>query len=103
MTEIIIQKSKKKDKKFDAIIDGKKTVSFAQAGASDYTIHKDPERKHIYIYIYIKRHKGMNENWNDCKTATFYSRSITWNKETLQDSIKDVNKRFNKINIKFIG
>ena len=43
--EVVITKSKKDDKKFDARIDGKKTVSFGAKGMSDYTIHKDPERK----------------------------------------------------------
>ena len=43
--EIVISKSKKPDKKFDARIDGKKAVSFGQKGASDYTKHKDKERK----------------------------------------------------------
>ena len=47
--EVIIRKSTKKDKKFDAIVDGKKTVSFGAAGMSDFTKHKDPERKERYI------------------------------------------------------
>ena len=41
--EVQIKRSKRKDKKFDAIIDGKKTVSFGAAGMSDYTKHKDTE------------------------------------------------------------
>ena len=40
MLEIVITKSKTKDKKYDAIIDGRKTIHFGQAGASDFTIHK---------------------------------------------------------------
>ena len=42
---VIIQKSKKPDKKLDAIIDGKKTVSFGAAGMSDYIKHKNVKRK----------------------------------------------------------
>ena len=49
--EVIIRKSKKKDKKFDAIVDGKKTISFGSAGMSDMTQHKDPERKQRYIFL----------------------------------------------------
>jgi hypothetical protein len=52
--EVIIKKSNKPDKKFDAVIDNKKTVSFGAKGASDYTLHKDPERKARYI----ARHKS---------------------------------------------
>ena len=35
--EVVISKSKKPDKKYDATINGKKTVSFGSKGASRYT------------------------------------------------------------------
>ena len=95
MTEIIISKSKNINKKYDARIDGKRTVSFGAAGMSDFTKHKDPERKQRYL----NRHK-KNENWNDPTTAGFYSRWITWNKPTISESVKDTNNRFKNINIK---
>ena len=47
--EVVITKSKKPDKKYDARIDGTKTVSFGQKGASDFTKHKNTDRKEIYI------------------------------------------------------
>ena len=60
MTEIIISKSKNKDKKYDARIDGKKTVSFGAAGMSDFTKHKDTERKQRYLNRHKKKMKiGM--------------------------------------------
>ncbi len=64
--EVIIKRSTKKDKKFDAIIDGKNTVSFGSKGMSDMTIHKDPERKKRYINRHTK-----NDNWNDAKNGRF--------------------------------
>ena len=64
MIEIIITPSKKSDKKFDALIDGKKTVSFGAKGYSDFTQHKDPARKQRYL----NRHKAR-ENWADPTTA----------------------------------
>ena len=60
MREVILRTSKHQSKEYDAIIDNK-TVSF---GASDYTIHKDEERKNNYD----ARHKP-SENWNDLTTA----------------------------------
>jgi len=45
VTEVIIEKAKRPDKKLQAVIDGKKTVPFGQAGASAYTLHKNPARK----------------------------------------------------------
>ena len=95
--EVIISKSKKPDKKYDARINGTKTVSFGQKGASDFTKHKNTDRKEAYI----ARHK-KNEDWtkSGAKTAGFYSRWITWNKPTLKESIDDINKRFKNLNIK---
>ena len=95
--EVIIKKSSKENKKLDAIIDGKKTVSFGQKGASDYTIHQDDNRKDRYI----NRHKN-NETWNlsGIKTAGFYARNILWNKKTIQESVNDLNKRYKSV--KFI-
>ena len=92
---IIIKPSKNPLKKYDAIIDGKKTVPFGQKGASDMTQHKSEERKSRYI----DRHK-KRENWTDPKTAGFYSRWILWNKQTLTESVKDANNKFKNITIK---
>ena len=66
-----------------------KTTHFGQAGARDYTMHKDPERKKRYI----ERHE-KNENWNDPTSAGALSRWILWNKPTKTESIKDYKKKF---------
>ena len=94
---IVISKSKKYPKKYDARIDGTKTVSFGQKGASDYTKHKNPDRKDQYI----DRHNN-NEDWtkSGAKTAGFYSKQVLWNKPTLKVSIDDMNKRFKGLNVK---
>ena len=90
-----IEKSTSKTKKFKATFydkDKKKirSIQFGAKGYSDYTIHKDDERKKRYI----NRHK-KNENWNDPMTAGTLSKYILWNKPTLQGSIADYKKRFN--------
>ena len=95
MTEIVISKSSNKNKKYDARIDGRKTISFGAAGMSDYTIHKDDERKQRYL----DRHR-KNENWADYNTAGFYAKNLLWNKKTLSESIKDTNTRFENLKIK---
>ena len=95
MLEIVITKSKTKDKKYDAIIDDRKTIHFGAKGYSDFTIHKDEERKDRYI----NRHK-KTENWNDPKTAGFYAKNILWNKKSVKASVEDTNKRFKNIHIK---
>lgn len=57
---------------------------------SDMLEHNDESRKARYI----KRHKGMNENWNK-PSPGFFSRWLLWNTNKLTTSIKDTNKRFN--------
>ena len=59
---IEISKSNKKDKQPMAVIDGKKTIHFGQAGASDFTKHKDPDRKDNYISRHKKKRK-LGKNW----------------------------------------
>ena len=95
--EIVIKKSTNSNKKFDAVIDGKKKISFGQAGASDYTKHKDDDRKKSYI----DRHR-KNENWgkDGVETAGFWATNLLWNKKTLKDSVDDINKRFKSLNVK---
>ena len=95
--EVVITKSKKPDKKYDARIDGTKTVSFGQKGASDFTKHQDLVRRDRYI----DRHK-KNEDWtkSGAKTEGFYSKHVLWNKTTLKASIDDINKRFKGLNVK---
>jgi hypothetical protein len=92
---IKIVKSTRADKKYMAVFENKetgrtKTTHFGAAGMSDYTIHKDDERKQRYM----NRHRD-NENWRDPTTAGALSRWILWNKPTLRASIADYKRRFN--------
>ena len=59
--EVVITKSKKPDKKYDARIDGTKTVSFGQKGASDFTKHKNTDRKERYIDRHKQMRIGINQ------------------------------------------
>jgi hypothetical protein len=95
--EIVITPSKNNNKKFDALIDGKKTVSFGQKGASDYTKHKDKERKERYI---ARHKKNEDHGLSGVKTAGFWSANLLWNKKTLKESVDDINKRFKSLNVK---
>lgn len=92
--KVEFSESDRKDKKMKAVFfdsDKKiKTTHFGAKGMSDYTIHKDNERKKRYL----NRHKN-NENWNDYMSAGALSRYILWNMKTLQASIKDYKKKFN--------
>ena len=98
---IDIVKSNKQEKKYDAIIHREtgrtKTVSFGASGMSDYTKHKDSERKNNFI----SRHK-TREDWSKAgyETAGFWSKQILWNKPTIQESIKYLNNKYKGIKFK---
>lgn len=68
-----------------------KTVHFGADGYSDYTIHKDPERKERYD----ARHRAR-EDWDfsGIATAGFWSKWILWNKPSFSASVKDTERRF---------
>ena len=88
----ILQKSSRPSKKFMIINNEGKKIHFGASSYEDYTIHKNDARK----FNYINRHSSR-EDWTKkgINTAGFWSRWILWNKDTLEDSIKDTEKRFN--------
>lgn len=83
-----LYESKLKTKKYTAEFN-KKKIHFGASGYSDYTIHKDDDRKKRYIERHSKR-----EDWDNIQTAGALSRWILWNKKTLDQSIIDTEKRF---------
>lgn len=91
---VIITKLNNKNKKYKAIFYDKdkkiKTIHFGASGYSDYTLHKNVNRKKLYL----DRHKN-NENWNNYMSAGALSRWILWNKPTIRASIIDYKNRFN--------
>ena len=95
MTEVYLSKSTSSGKKYMVKVKQNsgesKTIHFGASGYSDYTKHKDSERKERYI----SRHK-KRENWSKSgiNTAGFWSRWLLWNKPSLYASKKDIEKRF---------
>lgn len=86
--------STRKNKKFMMLVSrGKKSklIHFGAKGYSDYTLHKDSDRKRRYLL----RH--ANENWNTPFSAGSLSRWILWNKPSLHDSVEDFRRRFNLV------
>lgn len=94
-TSVEIKKSPKKTKKFRAIFRNKddkivKETDFGAKGMSDYTIHKDKERRSRYR----KRHK-KDLDTKDFKRAGFLSYYILWGDSSdLDTAIKDYKRRF---------
>lgn len=91
---IQIMRSDLENKKYKGVFYDKdrkkvKTTHFGAKGMSDYTIHKDDERKERYL----ARHKA-NENWSDYMSSGSLAKYLLWNKPTLSASFNDYLKRF---------
>lgn len=83
-------------KKWSITDPDKKTINFGQRGAMDFTMENMPlETREIQKKKYMVRHK-KNENWTDIDNATgaFWSKNLLWNQPSLQESIKDVEKKY---------
>lgn len=94
--KVEIKPSTSKGKKYTAVFYDSnnkklKTTKFGSAGASDYTKHKDPDRKARYP----DRHRA-SENWSNPQSAGVLSRWILWNQSTVQASVADYKKRFKR-------
>jgi hypothetical protein len=89
-----LRRSHKPEKKWDAVFEKdngrEKIVPFGARGMSDFTKHKDTQRKKRYI----QRHSGMGEHWSRPDTPGALSRWILWNKKSLKASLKDFKRRF---------
>lgn len=73
-----------------------KDIKFGAVGYRDYTLNTTDKQKSDYI----ARHR-VNEDWTKTGylTAGFWSRWILWNKRTVEESINDIHKRSNNIQI----
>jgi len=77
--------------KYYIITKSGRKISFSAVGYSDFTKHKDEDRKQRYI----NRHRNK-ENWtkSGIDTAGFWSRWLLWNKPSIKDSYNDIKNRY---------
>ena len=92
--EIVISPSNKYGEQYDTLIDGKQTISYGASGYSDFTKHKDPQRKDLYLARHSK------EDWSKSNIASpdWMSRYIIWGKTTLKGAVDNVNKTIKMLN-----
>ena len=88
--KVEIRRSTRGDKKYMAILP-KRTIHFGGNGYTDFTHHGDTNKK----YAYMSRHQA-NEDWtkSGINTAGFWAKHILWNEPSLQESARDVSRRF---------
>jgi len=93
MIEAKLTKSDNPKKKYKVVVekgDKKRTLHFGSAGMSDYTKHKDEERKKRYI----DRHR-KNEDWSDPFSRGYWSRFLLWEKPSIKEAKKNIEKTKN--------
>jgi hypothetical protein len=87
---VTVKKATQKNKKLQAILEyesGKtKTIPFGAKNMSDFTLHGDNQRKQNYLKRHIHDPKTID-------TAGFWARDLLWNKPTISESAKDIQRR----------
>ena len=103
ITQLIIKNNPnaKKDKKrliaFFIMKDGK-TFKKKFGSYNSFTYSDGAEDK--IRNAYIKRHSGLNENWNDIFSAGSLSRFVLWEKRSNNNIEKYYNREFKIPNVK---
>ena len=72
-------------------------IGFGSAGMSDFTMHKDEERRRRYIARHGGRKRGKHkdrastkERWSDPCTPGFWSRWLLWEKSSLAEAVNSL-------------
>lgn len=84
-------KSDKPEKKYFIVTNTNKKVYFGQAGAEDFTTHRDEERRQRYI----TRHKSR-EDWtkNGINSAGFWSYHYLWHYPTKKEAYNNILNKY---------
>jgi hypothetical protein len=98
--KITLTKSDNPAKKYKVVIEDEtsKTIHFGSRPNMDFTKYVPKiglEKAEIKKRNYINRHT-RREDWmkSGIKTAGFWARWILWNKPTIEESIRDTERRF---------
>ena len=94
--DIIIPPSTNINKKYKAVINGKKTANFGHSSYEDFTTHNDPKRRDNYI----ARTSKQDHSKQNVASPAWLSRFILWEKPTLKGAVESANNKYKDINIK---
>ena len=89
--KVVLEKARRKDKKFRAVFSDGKVVEFGQRGMLDYTLHHDDKRKQLFLHRF---HKLIQKYQHDPQAPMTLSTWILWNRPSLQESLKSYKQHF---------
>ena len=92
--DIIISPSTNLNKKYKAVIDGRKTIHFGHSQYQDFTTHNDPKRRDNYI----ARTSKQDHSKQNIASPAWMSRFIAWEKPTLKGAVASANKKYKDVN-----
>ena len=95
--DIVISPSTNLNKKYKAVINGRKTIHFGHSSYDDFTTHNDSKRRDNYI----ARTSKQDHSKQNIASPAWMSRFILWEKPTLKGAVESANKKYKDINIKF--
>ena len=92
--EVVISKSTRAGKKYQATASTGKTAHFGAEGYSDFTTGASYERRERYI----SRHK-KNEDWSKANlmSAGFMARHVLWEEPTVRGAVQKLNKKYKDV------
>ena len=79
--------------KYYIITKSGRKVFFGAAGYSDFTKHKDEDRKQRYI----SRHKNEAKFWNDPDTSSYWALKYLWTYPTKKEAYINIKKDLKKL------
>jgi len=87
--DIVISPSTNLNKKYKAVINGRKTIHFGHSSYDDFTTHNDPKRRDNYI----ARTSKQDHSKQNIASPAWMSRFIAWEKPTLKGAVASANKK----------
>lgn len=94
MSTYILSNSSRRDKKYVIILPDGKRVNFGASGYSDFTRHRDEDRRERYI---ARHEKNERQYWSHTKKnlrrPSYWSRYLLWEEPTIRDAIRYIEDR----------
>jgi len=91
---ISIEPSPRQNKRFRAVFEDGKKINFGLKDGQTYIDHKDAAKRNAYWRRHIGNIKERELIQNMIPSPSVLSAFILWNKENMDDSVRDLNRHW---------